>query len=127
MLSVRLAVVTAIAGLCLWGLFSLLDNLNAPGLLRTEKAVVLKGCDTPRAEDRELCAQLRCQKSLLEARRVPLRARFDMQLSRGGWIGGRALDAKGQNLLGYFACSLQGTNVAAAQWLDERQFNALGK
>jgi hypothetical protein len=125
MFTVRLAVVTAIAGVCLWGLFQLLDNLNSPGLLRTEKAVVLKGCEEPRAEDRDLCAQLRCEKSLLEQRRVPLRARFEIERASGRWIGGRALDAGGQSLLGYFACEQQAGSMSPAQWLDREQFEAL--
>jgi hypothetical protein len=126
MLSVRLAVLTAIAGLCLWGLFSLLDNLNSPGLLRTEKAVVLKGCDEPGNADRDLCAQLRCQKSVLEQRRVPLRAQFQIERPSGRWIGGRALDARGQSVLGYFACEQQAGIVGPAQWLTREQFAALG-
>jgi hypothetical protein len=125
MLPVRLAVVAALAAVCLWGLFSLLDNLNAPGLLRTDKAIVLKGCDAPGPQDRELCAQLRCQKSLLEQRRVPLRARFEVEPARGSWIGGRALEAKGAAVLGYFACEQRAGVVDAARWLDEQQFKAL--
>lgn len=125
MLSIRLAVVTAIAGLCLWGLFSLLDNLSEPGLLRTAKAVVVKGCEAPRASDRDLCAQLRCEKSLLEQRRVPLRARFAIERPSGRWIGGRVLDARGQQVLGYFACEQQAGTIAPAQWLDAQQFQAL--
>lgn len=128
MLSVRLALFTAIAGVCLWGLFSLLDTLNEPGLLRTEKAVVIKGCDTPDVQSKELCAQLRCQKSLLEQKRVPLRARFEMLPLSGSWIGGRALDAKNQAVLGFFACAPPGadqTTNQAARWLDEQQFDAL--
>jgi hypothetical protein len=125
MLSVRLAVVTAIAGLCLWGLFSLLDNLQAPGLLRTEKAVVLKGCDEPHASERDLCAQLRCQKSVLEQRRVPLRARFQVERPSGRWIGGHAMDARGQSVLGYFACEQHAGRIGPAQWLTREQFDAL--
>lgn len=125
MLPVRLAVVAAIAAVCLWGLFSLLDNLNAPGLLRTEKAIVLKGCESPADADRELCAQLRCQKILLEQRRVPLRARFEPETLRSPWIGARALDARGQTTLGYFACEQQAGVVGPAQWLDASGFEAL--
>src|SRR5688500_594558 len=125
MLPVRLAIVTAIAALCLWGLFSLLDTLNEPGLLRTERAVVVKGCEEPQADDRDLCAQLRCEKSLLEQRRVPLRARFAIERPSGRWIGGRVLDPQGRRVLGYFACEQQSGAMAAARWLDERQFQGL--
>jgi hypothetical protein len=125
MLPVRLAVLSAIAAVCLWGLFSLLDNLNAPGLLRTQKTVLVKGCDAPEPSNRELCAQLRCQKSLLDQKRVPLRSRFEMLHPAGGWIGGRALEARSPIVLGYFACPQQAQTVLAAQWLDEQQFNLL--
>jgi hypothetical protein len=125
MLSIRMIIVAAIAAVCLWGLFSLLDNLNEPGLLRTQKAVVVKGCAEPQAEDRDLCAQLRCEKSLLEQRRVPLQARFAIERPSGRWIGGRVLDAQGRQVLGYFACEQQSGVIAAARWLDERQFQAL--
>jgi hypothetical protein len=125
MLSVRLAVFTAITGVCLWGLFSLLDNLNSPGLLRTEKAVVLKGCEEPQGDDRDLCAQLSCQKSLLDQRRVPLRARFEIERASGRWIGGRVLDPGGDAVLGYFACEQQPGAGSPAQWLDREQFEAL--
>jgi hypothetical protein len=126
MLSVRLAVVTAIAAVCLWGLFSLLDNLSEPGLLRTEKAVVLKGCDTPETQADALCVQLRCQKSLLEQKRVPLRTGFQMQRTADGWVGGQALEPGSRTVLGYFACKRESAGeTAAAQWLDEQQFQAL--
>jgi len=125
MISVRLAVVTAIAGLCLWGLFSLLDNLSEPGLLRTQRAVVVKGCEEPRDSDRDLCAQLRCEKSLLEQRRIPLRARFAIERASGRWIGGRVLDVSGRQVLGYFACEQQAGTIARARWLDQQQFRDL--
>lgn len=123
MLPVRLAVVTAIAAVCLWGLFSLLDNLSEPGLLRTERAVVVKGCEAPPPDTQSLCAQLRCQKSVLDQKRVPLLTRFDV-LRTDHWIGGRAIDPRTQTTLGYFACKAASAPVAA-QWLDERQFQAL--
>ena len=122
MLSFRLALVIAIAAVCLWGLFSLLDTLNEPGLLRTEKAVVLKGCDAAESQPELRCAQLRCQKSLLDQKRVPLRAGFQMQPTPAGWVGGRALEPGKQTVLGYFACRQQPTGMAAAEWLDEQQF-----
>src|SRR5687767_14281880 len=118
MLSIRLAVFTAIAAVCLWGLFSLLDTLREPGLLRTAKAVVVKGCDTPEAQTLERCAQLRCQKNLLDQKRAPLRTDFEMQRV-AGWIGGRAVDPRSQTLLGYFACKQDVAGaITAAQWLD---------
>jgi hypothetical protein len=126
MLPLRLAIITAIAAVCLWGLFSLLDTLGEPGLLRTEKAVVLKGCDTLEPQTLQLCAGLRCQKSLLDQKRVLLRARFDMRATAAGWVGGRALDPRSQAVLGYFACEHRRDGViTAARWLDEQQFETL--
>ena len=126
MLPVRLAIVAAIAAVCLWGLFSLLDTLSEPGLLRTEKTVVIKGCDAAEQQTLQLCAQLRCQKSLLDQKRVPLRSSFEMQRTAGPWIGGRAVDPRTQAVLGYFACKQESAGVlAAAQWLDEQQFKEL--
>jgi hypothetical protein len=72
MLTVRLAVTTAIAGVCLWGLFSLLDTLQEPALLRTEKATVVKGCDPIESDEAvRLCPQLLCQKALLDGNALP--------------------------------------------------------
>lgn len=57
-----------IGSICLWGLFSLLDNLKEPGLLRTEKGVIVKGCGTLDAHDEapRLCPQFLCQKALVD-------------------------------------------------------------
>jgi hypothetical protein len=64
-----------IAGICLWGLFNLLDNLKQPGLLRTESSVAVKGCaalDTHKDSSR-LCPQLVCQKTLIDRKLLGLK------------------------------------------------------
>lgn len=78
MLAVRMIIFAGIAGIAFWGLFQLLDNLREPALLRTTKAVAVKGCasldeheDAPR-----LCPQYLCQKALIDRKLVPLEARF---------------------------------------------------
>lgn len=79
MLPLRLGIVAGIAAVSLWGLFSLLDSLKEPGLLRTEKATVVKGCDSPdSAAARDQCASLFCQKALLDAQAMPPAARFEL-------------------------------------------------
>ena len=71
MLSFRLVLVTIAAGLCLWSLFSLLDNLSEPGLLRSEKAAVVKGCDQLNNEETQrLCPPLLCQKALIDSKAI---------------------------------------------------------
>ena len=79
MLPIRLGVVAGIAAVSLWGLFSLLDSLKEPGLLRTEKATVVKGCESPESDaERDQCASFFCQKALLDAKLMPLDAKFEL-------------------------------------------------
>jgi hypothetical protein len=54
-----------------------------------------------------------------------LRAQFQIERPSGRWIGGRALDARGQSVLGYFACEQHSGVVGPAQWLTREQFAAL--
>lgn len=83
MLSLRMILFSIAAGICLWGLFNLLDNLKQPKLLRTPKVIVVKGCEPAEsAEAVRLCPQLYCQKALLEAKVLPLQARFTVTLDR---------------------------------------------
>jgi hypothetical protein len=63
-----------IAGICLWGLFNLMDNLKQPGLLRTQNSVAVKGCaalDTHKDSPR-MCPQLLCQKTLIDRKLLGL-------------------------------------------------------
>ncbi len=131
MLPIRLGIFTGVAALCLWGLFSLLDSLKEPGLLRTEKAIVVKGCDSPDSDEaRQLCPALFCQKALLDARVVPLQATFQMQIDATTEDGQRLLAgiARTNDVTEHVACELSGAKVSGtwriepaeyAQWLAE--------
>lgn len=131
MLPLRLGIFTGVAALCLWGLFSLLDSLKEPGLLRTEKATIVKGCDSLDSDEaRQLCPALFCQKALLDARVVPLQAVFQMQIDAATGDGQRLLAgiASTNGTADYFACELSGAKVSGtwriepqeyAQWLAE--------
>lgn len=68
MLSLRMIIFAGIAGICLWGLSSLLDNLKEPALLRTTKGVAVKGCGTLDAHEDapRLCPAFLCQKALVD-------------------------------------------------------------
>jgi hypothetical protein len=117
MLPIRLGIVTAIAALCLWGLFSLLDSLKEPGLLRSAKAVVVKGCDALDSDEtRQQCPALFCEKALLDAKVVPLQATFEIAAEEGDLsqrtIAGRATNGA---VSVEFQCELNGTAVVSAE------------
>jgi hypothetical protein len=79
----RFALFAALGAIALLGLFSLLDNLKEPELLRSSRAVILKGCDSVESDEaRNLCAALRCQKALLDSKASPLRTRFQVEGER---------------------------------------------
>lgn len=129
MLSLRLAIFAALSGIALWGLFSLLDTLREPQLLRSEKSIIVKGCEPMEsAQTQNLCPQLFCQKFLLEGRRVPLRSMFKVTVdTRAGnqhLIGGvvRTGTADGDQR---FACVLHGHKVTAGQLVDGARLEAL--
>lgn len=80
MLNLRTGLVLTAAGLCLWALFELLSQLKEPGLLRSEKAAVIKGCDEiDNEETRKACAPLLCQKLLLDNKQVAWNVRFTLE------------------------------------------------
>jgi hypothetical protein len=121
-LSLRLVIFAALFGIALWGLFSLLDNLREPELLRSTKAVVVKGCDPiETAQARQLCPQLFCQKFLLEKRGLPLRSVFNVTVDAksgseqliGGVVKTGAADSDQR-----FACLLRGQKVADGQIVE---------
>jgi hypothetical protein len=121
MLPIRLGVVTAVAALCLWGLFSLLDSLQKPGLLRSQKAVVVKGCDTLDTEEaRRECPIYFCEKALIDAKHVPLTAKFEVlsNESDGGVsrIAGHALASSFATR--QFECEVHGAKVLAAALIE---------
>ncbi len=111
MLALRFALFASLGAIALWGLFSLLDNLKEPELLRSARATVLKGCESPESpEVVAKCAALRCQKALLDTKAVPLSTRFQIDDERvAGELRlvtgqGRAHDAADPL---FFACTLQ--------------------
>ena len=129
MLSLRFTILAAVSAIALWGLFSLLDNLRQPELLRSAKAVIVKGCDPIESPDAmRLCPQLFCQKFLLDARQLPLRAAFDVTIDRRSdqehLIGGR-IGAQHSQSEQRFACILRDNKVAAGRLLDAARLDAL--
>jgi hypothetical protein len=115
MLSLRIIIVAGLAGIAFWGLFELLDNLKEPGLLRTDKAIVVKGCESldDREDARRLCPQFLCQKAILDRGLVPRNAQFKMAVDESvegqRFIGG-TVDATGQT----FECMMSGLKVLDA-------------
>jgi hypothetical protein len=127
-LSLRLVIFTALLGLALWALFSLLDALNEPALLRAENTVVVKGCDPIESpEAARLCPQLFCQKFLLDARALPHRSSFrvtvDTKSSADHLVGGVAGDQAASER--HFACVLRDNKVMAGRLLDAAELDEL--
>ena len=129
MLPLRFIIFAAISGIALWGLFSLLDNLREPELLRTAKMIVVKGCDPiESAQAQQLCPQLFCQKFLLEGRGLPLRAVFKVTVDTtadnehliGGIVQTGSADSDQR-----FACILRDHKVAAGRVVDGAHLEAL--
>ena len=129
MLSLRLVIFAALFGIALWGLFSLLDTLREPQLLRTEKMIVVKGCDPMEtAQARQLCPQLFCQKFLLDGHSLPLRSVFEVTVDTSAGsehlIGGVVrTGAAGSDQR--FACILRDQKVTAGQLVDGERLEAL--
>jgi hypothetical protein len=122
----RLALFASLAGVSLWGLFSLLDNLRKPELLRTQKVIVLKGCEPMESDEaRRLCPQLACEKALLDAKAVDRTAQFEVYVDRSSatlqLVGGRVRGASG----GSFACILDNHKVIGARVLQAAELEAL--
>jgi hypothetical protein len=126
-LPLRLAIVLSLSGVALWGLFSLLDNLRKPELLRSPKAIVVKGCDPIETEEaRQMCPQLFCQKALLDARAVAARSSFVTTLDRGSaehrLIGGVArLDGSAPTP---YLCVLEHGRLVSARTVDAAELDA---
>jgi hypothetical protein len=128
-LSLRLAIFAALFGIALWGLFSLLGNLREPQLLRSDKAILVKGCEKMETEPaRTVCPQLFCQKFLLDGRSVPRRSQFKVTVDThaadehliGGVVQSGAADSQQR-----FACVLSGHKVTAGQLVDAAHLEAL--
>ena len=129
MLSLRLVIFAALSGIALWGLFSLLDNLREPELLRSAKAVVVKGCDPiETAQAQQVCPQLFCQKFLLEKRGLPLRSVFnvtvDTESGNEQLIGG-IVQSGSADTAQRFACLLRDNKIADGQIVEGEHLEAL--
>jgi hypothetical protein len=128
-LSLRLAIFAALSGIALWGLFSLLDNLREPELLRSTKAIIVKGCDPlESAQAQQVCPQLYCQKFLLERRGLPLRSVFNVTVdSKAGneqLIGG-VVQTGSADTDQRFACLLRDRKIADGQIVEGARLEAL--
>lgn len=126
----RFAVFAGIAGVALWGLFRLLDNLSEPGLLRTQKATVIKGCDKPDSDEaRTVCPQLQCQKALIDGKQVPYTLHFTVSVDQIAgavrFVGGSIVERAPDDKEGWYACVLENGKVAAAKVLDGVAFGTL--
>jgi hypothetical protein len=128
-LSLRLVIFAGLSGIALWGLFSLLDTLREPELLRSAKSVLVKGCDPLESADAvRLCPQLFCQKFLLDGRMLPPRAVFKVTVDTksgnehliGGLIGTAPTRSEP-----HFACVLRDNKVLAGRVLDAAGLDAL--
>ena len=129
MLPLRLVIFAALSGIALWGLFSLLENLREPELLRSTKAVVVKGCDPiESAQAQQVCPQLFCQKFLLEKRGLPLRSVFkvtvDTQAANDQLIGG-IVQTGPADTDQRFACLLRDGKLADGRIVEGAHLEAL--
>jgi hypothetical protein len=123
----RLALVASVAGVALWGLFSLLDNLRKPELLRTPKVIVVKGCEPMESDEaRHRCPQLLCEKALLDQKAVDRSAQFRITVDRTAanlqLVGGASTGAGNQ---ASFACLLDNHKIAAARLVDSSLLESL--
>ena len=129
MLPLRFAIFASLAGVCLWGLFSLLENLRAPELLRSPKAVVVKGCDPIETEEAaKICPQLLCQKAALEAKLVPWRSRFEIaheQTRNGQQLIGAVAHLEESRSSLPFACILENNHVLKTRLLQPGELQTL--
>src|SRR5688572_20948047 len=116
MLSFRLILTVAAAGIALWGLFSLLDNLGEPGLLRSPDRAIVKGCEKLDSEEAEqLCPPLFCQKALFDSKsfsqRSTLRVTADVSSGSERLIAVSASDGAAVPPGAEFVCVMQRDKV----------------
>ena len=119
MLSIRMIVFAGIAGICLWGLFTLLENLKEPALLRTTKGIAIKGCVS--LDDHEdgptLCPSFLCQKALVDRKLVRLEDRVeitsDVPEGADRLVVGRLVGTTRE-----FECVVQGVTVTDAALVE---------
>lgn len=131
MLNLRSGLVLTAAALCLWALYSLLSSLKAPGLLRSEKAAVLKGCEElDDADIRRTCIPLLCEKALIDAKLVPWNARFEVHTNRVSPadidfdVVGGTVDATNKPGMNSFGCLLERNRVTLRDVFDNEALQA---
>jgi hypothetical protein len=127
-LPLRFFIFAGLAGICLWGLFSLLENLGEPELLRSPKAAVVKGCESIETPDAaKLCPQFFCQKALLDANTVPRSSKFQITVQRRSdkaeLVGGVITAGPATNR--HFACMLENNVVKRHAVLSAEELQAL--
>ena len=133
MLPLRLGIFAGIFGVALVGLFQLLDNLSEPELLRSKKAVIVKGCEPLEGDDAlRLCPQLFCQKFLLDNRALDLRSRFavtvDQRSGPSHLIGGVARPfpvTQNVRVEQRFACLIENEKVVAGRVVKAAELEQL--
>lgn len=133
MLPLRLAIFAGVFGIALSGLFWLLGNLSEPELLRSKKAVIVKGCDPIEDEvAARVCPQLFCQKHLLDTKVFELRYRFDVTVDqRSGdehLIGGVAkpfVAKAGDGAPRSFVCLFEGDRVVESRVVSDEELRGL--
>ena len=112
-------IVAGVAGICLWGLFSLLDNLKEPGLLRTTKGIAVKGCSSldGHADAPKLCPSLLCQKALVDRKLVKLDD--PIEIANDATDGAsRVITAVISGTTQQFECVVDGVTVTQAASLE---------
>jgi hypothetical protein len=123
----RLALVASVAGVSLWGLFSLLDNLRKPELLRTQKVIVIKGCEPMESDEAQrICPHLQCEKALLDSKAVGRTAQFQITVDRKRatlqLVGGLAGSGIGASS---FACLIDNRKVVSARLVEPAELETL--
>ena len=115
MLSLRMMIFAGIAGICLWGLSSLLDSLQEPALLRTTKGVAVKGCGTLDDHDDapKLCPSLLCQKALVDRKLAALDDRVEITADTTDGAD-RVISGRLVSRAAKFECVVRGVTVIDA-------------
>ncbi len=131
MLNLRSGLVLTAAALCLWALYSLLSSLKEPGLLRSETAAALKGCEElDDAHTQRACIPLLCEKALLDAKLVPWNARFEVHTNRVSpadirfEVVGGTVDATNKPGMSSFGCLLERNRVTLRDVFDKEALQA---
>ena len=116
-----------IAGICLYGLSTLLDSLKEPALLRTQNGIAVKGCgslDTHKDSPR-LCPPLLCQKALVDRKLVGLQDKVEVATDSLE-SGERVITGRIQGKDAYFSCLVAGLSVKKAELMTATELDEVG-